>query len=105
MIGEYPAPVTYRVCGRAYVHRWWRFERPYRVFELNVEFESEAYHAALRAHGVGCVFLATDPVTRDAFFTAIAAYQRCPRRLPRVCTLDRTHAMHVRSTCVAREVL
>ena len=96
MVGEFSAPITYRICGAAYVHRWWRLERPYRVVELDVEFGSEAYHAALREYDIGCVFLALAPVNHAAFFTAIAAYQRCPNRLWRHPGVDSAHAKNVR---------
>ena len=96
MLGKFPAPITYRICGASYVHRWWRLERSFRVVELDVEFGSEAYHAAIREHDIGCVFLAVAPVSRAAFFTAIAAYQRYPNRLWRHPGVNRAHADNVR---------
>ena len=91
-------PATYRIGGIAYLHRWWRFERPYRIVELDVEFGSEPYHAALRDYRIGCVLIASAPVTRRGLFKAIEAYQRYPPRIPRVVAVDRAHAKHVRNT-------
>ena len=96
MLSEFPAPITYRIGGAAYVHRWWRLERPYRVVELDAELGSEAYRTALREHDIGCVLLALEPVSHAEFFTAVAAYQRCPYRITRHPGVNREHADNVR---------
>ena len=93
----FPAPATIRCGDAAYIHRWWRFERGYRVIELDVEFGSPAYRSAVRDHGITCVFLASAPVTRAAFFRALEEYRRRPPKLWRPPSAA-AHRAHVRAT-------
>ena len=70
ILGEHPAPVTYRIGGDAYVHRWWRLEPAYRVFESDVEFESTAYYLALHEYNIDRVIVLEGPLYSD-FFEAL----------------------------------
>ena len=64
--------MTYRVGAAAYVHRWWRLERSYRVFETDAEFESVEYYIALHEHDIGYVIRPKGPLYSD-FFEALEA--------------------------------